>query len=94
MKDDAFVEQLKKDYTQAGITPAERAMLDYAVKLTREPWSMTREDVERLRAQGLSDAAILDLNMVVAYYAYVNRIADGLGVELESSWDAQGRRIK
>lgn len=92
MKDEAIIEQLKKDYTQAPITAGERAMLDYAVKLTREPWTMTRDDVEQLRAHGLSDAAILDLNMVVSYYAYVNRIADGLGVELESFWDEQGRR--
>ncbi|HEX9760253.1 MAG TPA: peroxidase-related enzyme, partial [Candidatus Acidoferrales bacterium] len=94
VKDDALVEQLKRDYTQAPITPAERAMLDYAVKLTREPWSVTRDDVERLRAHSLSDGAILDLNMVVSYYAYVNRIADGLGAELESFWDEHGRCVE
>ncbi len=62
-------------------------MLDYAVKLTREPWAMVRSDVEALRAAGWSDTAILDVNQVTGYYAFVNRLADGLGVELEDFWD-------
>jgi len=62
-------------------------MLGYAVKLTRTPWEMTRRDVEALRRAGFSDAAILDVNQVTGYYAFVNRLADGLGVELEAFWD-------
>ena len=58
-------------------------MLDHAVKLTREPWACTEADVDRLRAVGWSDRAILDLTLIVGYFAFVNRIADGLGVELE-----------
>ncbi len=60
-------------------------MLEYAEKLTREPWHMVQEDVEKLREAGFSDAEILDINQVAAYYAFVNRLADGLGVELEDS---------
>ncbi len=59
-------------------------MLTYAVKLTRTPWEMVEADVVVLRAVGFSDAAILDINQVTGYYAFVNRLADGLGVELES----------
>ena len=59
-------------------------MLTYAVKLTRTPWEMVEADVVVLRAVGFSDAAILDVNQVTGYYAFVNRLADGLGVELES----------
>lgn len=62
-------------------------MLDYAVKLTLEPWSMTEDDVARLRRAGFDDAAILDVNQVAAYYAFANRLADGLGVELEGFWE-------
>jgi len=62
-------------------------MLDYAVKLTLTPWEMVADDVERLRARGFSDSAILDINQVTGYFAYVNRLADGLGVELESFWE-------
>jgi|TARA_B100000809_G_C15064434_1_gene503637 alkylhydroperoxidase family enzyme len=62
-------------------------MLDYAAKLTREPWSMVEADVQSLRESGFSDVAILDIVQVAGYYAYVNRLADGLGVKLESIWD-------
>ncbi len=58
-------------------------MIDYALKLTRTPWKMCRDDLEPLRDAGLTDREILDLAMIVSYYAYVNRMADGLGVELE-----------
>jgi uncharacterized protein YciW len=58
-------------------------MLDYAVKLTVEPWSMVEGDVVSLRRSGFSDRDILDINQATAYYAYVNRTADGLGVGLE-----------
>ncbi len=62
-------------------------MLDYAAKLTREPAAMNRSDVETLRASGFEDRAILDINLVTGYYAFVNRLADGLGVELEDIWN-------
>jgi uncharacterized peroxidase-related enzyme len=80
------MEAMVKDYTTAPIPPAERALLDYAVKLTREPWTITAEDIAALRAAGWSDSAILDLNLVASYFAFVNRIADGLGVPLEPRW--------
>lgn len=86
--EEVLVKHLAEDYTRAPLPTAERAMLDYASKLTREPWTMTREDVDALRGQGWSDAAVLDLNIVTSYYAFVNRIADGLGVELERDWDS------
>jgi len=62
-------------------------MLEYAAKLTLEPWNMNESDVIRLREAGFSDAAILDICQVTGYYAFVNRLADGLGVELEDYWD-------
>lgn len=68
------------------LAPADRAMIDYAAKLTRTPGAVGPGDVEALRGAGFSDAAILDVCQVVAYYNYVNRLADGLGVELEDEW--------
>ncbi len=61
-------------------------MLDYAVKLTLTPGKMCDGDVERLRGVGFDNAAVLDICQVVSYYNYVNRMADGLGVELEARW--------
>lgn len=63
--------------------PSERALLDYARKLTLAPGSVRAADVEALRAAGWDDAAILSAAQVVAYFNWVNRLADGLGVELE-----------
>ncbi len=59
-------------------------MLAFAVKLTRTPAAMEDADVEALRSAGFSDRDILDIVEVVGYYAYANRIADGLGIETES----------
>jgi uncharacterized protein YciW len=47
---------------------------------------MVESDLAPLRASGLGDRDIVDLNQVVAYFNYVNRVADGLGVELEARW--------
>jgi uncharacterized protein YciW len=63
-------------------------MLGYAEKLTRTPWAMTEGDVQALRRAGFGDAAILDIAQVTGYYAFVNRLADGLGVELEEEMEA------
>ena len=77
------------DYRKAGLTSADRAMLDYTAKLTLTPWEMEESDIEALRKEGFNDTAILDINQVAGYYAFVNRLADGLGVELESFWDIE-----
>ncbi len=58
-------------------------MLEYAEKLTRVPNSMTQADIENLRKHGFSDLEILQLNLVASYFCFVNRVASGLGVELE-----------
>jgi uncharacterized peroxidase-related enzyme len=79
---------LAADYREADLPAADRALLDYAVKLTRSPGDMLREDVNALRAQGFEDRAIHDICAITAYYAFVNRIADGLGVELEVPGEA------
>ncbi|MCA9729453.1 MAG: peroxidase [Candidatus Eisenbacteria bacterium] len=58
-------------------------MLDYALRLTVDPAGIDRDAIDRLRAVGFDDRAIHDICAVTAYFAFVNRIADGLGVELE-----------
>lgn len=58
-------------------------MLRFATKLTRAPGSMIESDVEALRSNGFSDLDILHITEVVAYFAYANRISDGLGIPLE-----------
>ncbi len=65
-------------------------MLGYAEKLTRAPWEMVRGDVDALTAAGFSERDILDINQITGYFAYVNRLADGLGVPLEGWWGEEG----
>jgi uncharacterized peroxidase-related enzyme len=74
------------DLATGRLTPLddrEQALVAYATKLTTDPREIDRDDIERLRRAGLDDRAILDLAQVVSYFAYVNRIVLGLGVELE-----------
>ncbi len=78
------MDALQVDPLAAPVPARERALLRYAARLTQEPASVTRADLDALHAEGWDDRAILDLNQVVAYFNYVNRIADGLGVRLES----------
>ncbi len=87
LNDEALGEQLKRDFRAADLDDKDKAMLEYTAKLTLEPWNMLEGDVQKLRKNGFSDEAILDICQVVGYYAFVNRLADGLGVELENYWD-------
>ncbi len=62
-------------------------MLAYVEQLTAAPWDMTRRDVTALTDAGFSERDILDINQIAGYFAYVNRLADGLGVPLEDFWN-------
>jgi NAD(P)H-hydrate epimerase len=74
--------------------PRLAALLEYARKLTFTPAEIVEEDLERLRSYGLDDRAIVDTNQVVSYFNYVNRVADGLGVQLERDWPPEQRRLR
>lgn len=78
-----LIDCLKQDFRKAELSAPDLAMLEYSVKLTKQPQDIVRADVELLREQGFDDRAIHDLVCCVSYFAFVNRIADGLGVELE-----------
>lgn len=74
---------IERDWRGAGLDEKRRTMLAFAEKLTLTPAAMERGDVDRLRSAGFSDADVLALVEVVAYYAYANRIVDALGAQLE-----------
>ncbi len=73
----------KSDWTEIGLPPNEAALCAYADKLTRTPGACGHADVDALRAAGWDDTAIHDATQVISYFNYINRIADGLGVDLE-----------
>lgn len=79
-----------RDWRGAPLDSPTLAVLAYAEKLTRSPGEMRAEDVDMLREEGWDDRSIHDAAQVVAYFNYINRIADGLGVDPED-WMAQKR---
>ncbi|MCH9014482.1 MAG: peroxidase [Gemmatimonadetes bacterium] len=87
MKDEEKAAAIETDYTKARLSKRERAMLDYSVKLAQVPPNIRQEDLDLLRKAGFSDSEILDVCQIAAYYTYVNRMALGLGVELEDYWE-------
>jgi uncharacterized peroxidase-related enzyme len=78
--DDQLVEGVKQDYTRLDLSAAERAMLDYAVKLTVAPSTSSEEDIQTLRAHGFDDREILDIIYVICLYNFNDRMADATGI--------------
>lgn len=71
------------DWRRGALRPAVVALLEFAEKVTRGAADCTSGDAAALRALGWSDAAVHDAAQVVAYFNYINRIADALGVDAE-----------
>jgi uncharacterized peroxidase-related enzyme len=89
--DQEMVDRFAGNWREAGLGAATEALLAYAEKLTRSPAACGQDDVEALRASGWNDEAIASATQVVAYFNYINRIAEGLGVDHEDWIDELGR---
>jgi uncharacterized peroxidase-related enzyme len=89
--DEALVRQLELDYTKAPLEPRDRAMLDYALLLTRDATLVTPAEHDKLRAVGFDDRGILQITMIASWFNYVNRVADALGVGLGTAEEARRR---
>jgi uncharacterized peroxidase-related enzyme len=89
--DPDLADQLATNYRYAPVTSAERAMLDYTVKLTVESSACTEDDVEALRAEGWADEDILDIAQVAAMFNFTNRLASGLGWVPNPEYFSMGR---
>jgi len=74
------VAALEDDYTRAPISEQDRVMLDYVVQVTRDATRIAPSDHDRLRAVGFDDRAILQITLIAAWFNYINRVADALGV--------------
>jgi alkylhydroperoxidase family enzyme len=77
--------------TPEGLNERDNAIIAYSVKLTRLPDAIVEHDIAALKSHGLNDHAVLEINLAVAYMNFVNRIASGLGVELEADLRAYTR---
>ena len=86
-----MVDRFAEDWRTAGLDAPTVALLEYAEKLTEEPASVGPEDIDGLRSHGFDDEAISSATQVIAYFNYINRIAEGLGVPQESWLGPDGR---
>lgn len=85
-RDHQLATMLLNDYTQASLAPTDRLMLDFALKLTQRPSSITKSDVEKLRQAGLEDRQILAVVLLTCLYNFMDRLADGLGVDVPQEY--------
>jgi uncharacterized peroxidase-related enzyme len=89
--DPVLGEQVIMNYRAAPLSKRQRAMLDFAVKLTAEPWTVEEDDRERLRRSGFSDRDIWDIAAVAAFYNMTNRLASATDMRPNSQYHAQAR---
>ena len=78
--DDGLVEALCRDFTTAPVSDAERAMCAYVVELTKDATRIGPGHHDGLRTAGFNDTAILQITLIAAWFNYINRVADALGV--------------
>jgi uncharacterized peroxidase-related enzyme len=81
-----LAEHAAHDYRQAELEPRVRSLCDFAVELTHRPAANAGPQVDALRAEGWTDSAIHDAIQVVAFFNYINRIAEGVGIDGEPEW--------
>jgi uncharacterized peroxidase-related enzyme len=84
---DELARQLIFDFRKAKLAPADRALCEFAVKLTLTPGAMREADLDVVREHGFDDAAITVATQVIAYFNYINRVADALEVDDEAWFD-------
>ena len=75
-KNPHIADQVASNYRKADITPRQRAMLDFAVKVSQQAWEVGERDFEALRAHGFSDEDIWDIAAISAFFAMSNRLAN------------------
>jgi uncharacterized peroxidase-related enzyme len=80
-KDDEKVKQAAEDFRKVDLTEKQNAMLEFAEKLTLYPGEMKEDDVKNLREIGFCDEEILSITLITNYFNFVNRVANGLGVD-------------
>jgi len=78
--DEGLVRAIQEDYDNAPLAAADRAMLDYVGKITRDATTIGPADHMGLRRHGFDDRAILQVTLIAAWFNYINRVADALGV--------------
>ncbi len=89
-----LVDEIAEDWTKSSISGIQMAMCEFAKKLTENPNKVNEKDIELLRSYDLSDKDISQIVQIIAYFNYINRVADGLGLEPEEFIDKKGYKNK
>ena len=91
--DPELILAIKTNWRAASLDDPTRALLTYAEKLTLSPGEMTQADVDLLRAQAFTDRDITDAAHNIAFFSYINRMGEGLGVSLEPFMEEGGKVV-
>lgn len=83
VNDPELAKHLKHDWRTAELSEKDKTICEWAIKLTITPGKMGMVDIDSLKDAGFSEPAIRDTDQVVGYFNYINRIGEGLGVDLE-----------
>ena len=89
-----LVDEIAEDWTTSSISPVQMAMCEFAKKLTENPNKINKKDIDSLRTYDLSDKDISQIVQIIAYFNYINRVADGLGLKPEEFIDKKGYKNK
>jgi len=84
-----MVAALRKDFRSAPVSEQNRVMLEYVVKLTKDATQCSPADHVKLRAVGFDDQGILQITLIAAWFNYINRVADALGVGRDGLAESQ-----
>jgi uncharacterized peroxidase-related enzyme len=90
-KNPLLADQVAINYRKADLTPRQRAMLDFALKVASESSKVGDEDFERLRGHGFSDEDIWDIAAITAFFALSNRMANVIGMRPNDEFYLLGR---
>lgn len=92
-KDDALAEAIKQGFRNSSLDAKHKALCEWAEKLTLTPAQCTRADVDALRGQGWSDEEVVSAAQIIGYFNHLNRLADGLGIDLEPEMQGESQPI-
>lgn len=85
-----MADRVADDWRTADLSQEDRALCEYTEKLTKSPAEVGEDDIAILREAGFDEESISSATQVVAYFNYINRIAEGLGVPMEAWLDPDG----
>ena len=89
-KDQKLVDEIAANWKKSGLTVQQKAICYFAEKLTLSPGKIDKSDIQKIKDFGYIDSEISEIVQIISYFNYINRVADGLGLEPEDFIDKKG----